>query len=244
MSENLKPLNISMRAYSYIKRFAISSLIEALVELITNSDDAYKSSNNFQIIEIEVIDEKTIKCRDFATGLNSENLEKNFLQVGNYTSIEGNRGFFSRGAKDVSALGDVIFETIKDDKYSSCIIKYNSDAGMLESDISVLDQQEKRIDTGLSNNGLVVTLNLTENNKINDIQKLKLSIEKHYSLRNILSDPDKELIFIHNQISERIQYTYPKSNEILNMQYKVLNMKKQLSILKYICLKILYLKII
>ena len=66
---------------------------------------------------------KQISVTDRAIGLTSEDAEKCFLTVGNYTSHETSRGFFSRGAKDVSNIGHVTFETIKDGLYSKVEIK-------------------------------------------------------------------------------------------------------------------------
>jgi hypothetical protein len=64
-----------------------------------------------------------LRVSDQATGLSFSSLKKCFITaVGVRTQEEGRRGFFSRGAKDCHALGDVRFESIKDGSYSSVML--------------------------------------------------------------------------------------------------------------------------
>ena len=49
------PLILTSRLYRYIKSSAIVGIIQAGVELVTNSDDAYKKSNIEGLQHIDVI---------------------------------------------------------------------------------------------------------------------------------------------------------------------------------------------
>ena len=46
MEIETQPLIFTTRLYKYIKSSAVVSVIQACVELITNSDDAYKKQNH------------------------------------------------------------------------------------------------------------------------------------------------------------------------------------------------------
>ena len=72
-------------------------------------------------------------------------MEKNFLTVGNYTSSSDSRGFFSRGAKDVSNIGNVIFESIKDNKYSKIEINTEGMGRTVSKNTSYLSNLQKRM---------------------------------------------------------------------------------------------------
>ena len=116
-------IQFNERAYKFIRGSAVNHIIDAIVELITNSDDAYdKGKIANKKIHIHLDYNGILKVTDQAIGLNGDDMKKCFLQVGNYTSQENNRGFFSRGAKDISALGDVYFESIRDNKYSKLLL--------------------------------------------------------------------------------------------------------------------------
>ena len=126
-------IKIDPRAYNFMKSTAITNITDALVELLTNSDDAYQKNKELftapYLIDIEVnydgIDSEhcgSIYVRDQATGLTADSMYKCFTIVGEYNSDKKARGFFSRGAKDISALGDVIFESI-----NVCVIVSSSD---------------------------------------------------------------------------------------------------------------------
>ena len=111
-------IKFNERAYKFIRGSAVSQIIDALIELITNSDDAYdKGKIKNKDIHIHLNYRGQLIVTDQAIGLTSDQMRKCFLQVGNFTSTNDNRGFFSRGAKDISALGDIYFESIKDNKY-------------------------------------------------------------------------------------------------------------------------------
>lgn len=227
MSE-LQFINLNERAYKYIRQFTIKSAEDALIELITNCIDAYGKGNILlKPMEIEYLEPGILKIRDLAIGLSGEDMEKCFLQVGNYTNIEGSRGFFSRGAKDISAIGNITFETIKDNKYSKVYL--NSDAyGLLEINedpVTALIRENLKIPE--PHNGMVVTIHLLSNFINFNPSDQAESLSKLAVLRDIMSNSNNEIYYSHvNEIGEvlfrrRLAYQYPNGTLLLDIEYTV-----------------------
>lgn len=223
-------IGISERAYKYIRQFTIKSVDDALVELITNSIDAYNKTNyETRLIEIEIIDQTTVIVRDRALGLSASGLEACFLQLGTFTADSTSRGFFSRGAKDISALGDIFFNSIKDGTYSQCLL--NTDAyGMISvSDIPVTDELRSQYKIPSPNNGLEVTLKLLPNFQSIDIDTLYTSLCNLGVLRDIVANSNNVIMLRKYNSSgqqlfeKRVSYEYPKGTLLLDLVYKIPN---------------------
>lgn len=224
---SFQPLNIGSRAYKYIRMGAIKNVIDAMIELITNAHDAYNKDNTLHspyCICVQPIYEnkkilKEINVIDQAIGLTGDNMENNFLTVGNYTSSETSRGFFSRGAKDVSNIGNVIFESIKDNKYSKIEINSEGMGRILNKDINVTDNL--RTSTGIKINGLKVNIKLLPPFKKITTEQLKKQLSGHYALRDIISDNNFHVTIdylgkcIENETSHDIIYNEPDDKQIL-----------------------------
>ena len=113
MSDNddFKFVDIDQRMYEYVRATAITNITDALLELITNSIDAYKDipTDNTQpqqvVVELYRKDNRLV-VRDNASGLDGDRIKQCFLTVGSYTSGDSKRGHFSRGAKDISAIAN------------------------------------------------------------------------------------------------------------------------------------------
>lgn len=217
---DLQFIQLSERAYRYIRQFSIKSAEDALIELLTNCIDAY---NKTDITENRRVDigyfGNVLSVKDYAIGLNAEQMASCFLQVGNYTNVEGSRGFFSRGAKDISAIGDIEFHSIKNDLYSKVIL--NNDAyGRVEiSDIPATE--EIRTLVGIPGSGLLVNLKLLDNFLINSVTTFCNTITKLAVLRIILSDPRNIINFYSETESRQIQYIFPESKILLELEYSV-----------------------
>ena len=108
----------------------ISNLYDAIVELVTNSDDSYasieqegKSTSGKIEISIKKLKGRKLKellVKDEASGMTPEKLEK-VIRYGKKTSdfYEGKsvRGFFGRGLKEsIIALGDGEILTVSEEK--------------------------------------------------------------------------------------------------------------------------------
>lgn len=230
MTDQLTFLNISERAYKYIRQFTIKSIQDALVELITNSIDAYGKANfDNNLIEIEIVNQDTVIVRDLALGLTSDQLNTCFLQIGNFTSDTTSRGFFSRGAKDISALGNLTFDTIKNNKYSQCVLNTDAYGSVLIKDIDVTDEMRNNIKIPTGKNGLQVTIKLLPTFQNINIDNIYKSISKIAVLRNIIADK-KNIIYLREydnsglMLSEKIiTYTYPIGTLLLDIHYDIPN---------------------
>ena len=113
-------------------KYAVCDVYDAIVELLTNSDDRYQLLGIPGRIEIEVErhhkgEPNILRVRDFADGMTAEDMEKKLSYEGQRVSgmEDGKdvRGTNSRGAKDVAALGKVSFRSIAGDgKFHECEI--------------------------------------------------------------------------------------------------------------------------
>lgn len=238
MSTEPEFISISERAYKYIRQFTIKTVDDALVELITNCSDAYNKTTYIdRLIEIEIINTKTIKVRDRALGLTSEGLSKCFLQLGNYTSTDSSRGFFSRGAKDISALGNVYFRAIKDNIFSECLLNTDAYGMLLTSDIEATNENRTKIGILEPYNGLEVELQLLNNFHVYNPEQLYRSLCKLGVLRDILTNTQNNITFkvITNGttiFNNKISYQYPESTLLLDIQYVVPNYEQYTAQLK------------
>lgn len=223
-----KFINFNERAYKFIRASAINQLIDAIVELVTNCDDAYdKSKIKEKKIQISIDYKGKMKVRDHATGLYGDEMEKCFLQVGNYTSDKDNRGFFSRGAKDITALGDVTFECIKNKKYSKVSLDKNARGSLDINNINVKPEIRKSL--RIPDNGTLVTLKINDGVYIPSPTEFLNIFNKHVSLRNILSNKNSKCTisfrngkeFEFNNKEFKFNYKFPQGDVLLYLTYSL-----------------------
>lgn len=117
-------LTYSTRYYQFNRQFAIRDVFDALVELITNSDDSYHNlyvnknrSEDGGPVLIEICEQRKgepslVIVHDKAEGMTLQEMITNFGEVGTRRSKSGARGFMGRGAKDCTALGKMTIESI------------------------------------------------------------------------------------------------------------------------------------
>lgn len=221
-------IQFNERAYKFIRGSAVSHIMDAIVELITNSDDAYdKGGIKNKKIHIHLNYRGQLIVTDQAIGLTSEGMKKCFLQVGNFTSTEDNRGFFSRGAKDISALGDVYFESIKNNKYSKLLLDKNANGELQIANQTV--SSSIRDNLKIRDNGLRVTINLNEGVQIPNPKVMLEIYTRHISLRNILNNPNCDCTitfedspeFEFNYKEFKYNYTFPNTEVLLYLSYNL-----------------------
>jgi len=221
-------INISQRAYQYIRQFTIKSVNDGLIELITNSVDAYNRLPEGSVLPrnvwVQIINPDTIKVIDNAIGLNAAGLNSCFLQVGNYTADTNSRGFFSRGAKDISALGDLTFDAIKDGLYSQCTITTDTLGTLTVQNVPATETIREQIGILDNNNGLCVTIKLLPNFQNMNVELLYQSLCNISQLRDINSNLNNNIYFSDNNgFNSRILYTYPPAKLLLDLQYGIPN---------------------
>lgn len=233
-------VTMSERLYLYIRQYAVKNIFDAAVELITNSNDAYTRMNTNLVAAGQpaltsktfLIDyhanTNTIVFTDNAIGVSGTDMPGMFLQVGTYSSSHETRGFFSRGAKDVSILGNVTFQSIKNGLYSSCTLSNEAYGEMVAIDVPVTENQRHTL--GIPVNGTAVSLTLLPQFAITnsaDITALPENISTIATLRNIMTCPKNDISFRYFNEEERmsepvkLSYEYPECMPLLNLTYTV-----------------------
>ena len=190
-------------------------IVRALIETITNSDDAYGDKTGKIRIEIEHRRGGSWKVinRDRATGMSTQRMEEVITSLGSRTSgfelgadVRGNLG---RGSKDLAAFGQVVFESIFNEEYAHMTLNPDGDYVL---DAPAKCKQQHRNALGIPRgNGTVVTIFVTENIRCPQHSKLIDKLSKHYQLRDIISDPKREicLVDLNNNQEDLLHYIYP-----------------------------------
>jgi len=167
-------------------------VIRALIELITNSDDAYagKEGPIALVIERQSNAELPIRIRvkDQARGLTADGLINNFSVLGNEKDEkeQAARGLFGRGAKDVATLGAVTFKAIRDGKYSELVLDRRGHWEMLAEDEAATSDQRADLGLSESDNGLTVDLAIKKGVNIPSRLRLQDNISNHAQLRDLV----------------------------------------------------------
>ncbi len=188
-------------------------IIRALIETITNSDDAYGDKDGKIRVEIEHRRGPwKVITRDRAKGMSATRMKTAIGQLGGRTSgfEEGERvrGNLGRGAKDLAAFGTVLFESICDGKYAKMTLQ---PTGKYELQRERTAKPEDRESLGIPRNGTVVTIHVEENHRCPQHGKLLEKLCKRYQLRDILSDPRREVQLVDpgKGNTDILRYTVP-----------------------------------
>lgn len=237
-------LEVDPRAYMYVRSMAIRNWADALVELLTNADDAFDKRDNIlreegvaeedlgdRLMHIELVGDAKLLVRDFAIGMLAERMKECLLKVGSYTSEKGMRGYFSRGAKDISAIGNVHFEGFKDGLYAKCTILRDGTGAVETTDVEATD--ELRAAAGIANgNGLLVTIDIAEEFRPTQLLAnpgdVMDRMSRIFSIRDILSNPRNKIFsrFVDPTTGAVVAeaptvYTYPKATQVLELEFVV-----------------------
>lgn len=200
-------------------------VVRGLVELITNSDDSYKRIEQNEgkpsggiVIEVERGQKSSvIKVRDRAEGMTLREVKSKIATMGELTSGfevgKTIRGLHGRGAKDVADLGEVTFETIKNDEYTK--FTFNSDAtGKISSEKASETLRDK---LKIKKNGTIVTIVTQQGIKMPIHENLLSKLSNYYSLRDINANPKRKILLVdsNQNRSDHIHYNYPEGGEIV-----------------------------
>lgn len=229
-------LQLSTRYYVHNRSWAIKDVFDALVELITNSDDSYHRLYKKQMrpqdggpILIETCarigSPSVLIVRDRAEGMTLQTMEKKLGVVGERCSEEGDRGFMSRGAKDCAALGDLTYESIVDDKYYKAKLTSAAEYIPMIDGNSVNNEIRKslHIERG---NGTVVTIELNQaHSRLPRLSSICESLPLHFALRDIMDDNSPSEVLIRDMNSKdkpkKIAYYYPQAEVVCKEEYAV-----------------------
>lgn len=174
-----------------------NDVVRALIELITNSDDAYARLEETGRIEITICrwSEKVkpieISVRDAATGLTPDKMVECFAVMGGnqsgFSQGQEVRGLFSRGSKDTAWFGRTQFQSIRDNVYSNLTVYAD---GTYETEASVKATAKLRTVLGLgkAENGLMATIFVERrNSRVPEFRVLKEKIASHVQLRGLVA---------------------------------------------------------
>ncbi len=227
-------LELTTRYYQFVRQVAIKDVFDALVELITNSDDSYhrlykKRARSIDgghiLIETRAghKNDSILIVRDKAEGMTLDVMIQKLLKVGDKSSEAGDRGFMARGAKDCTELGQVTFESIVDDKYYKATI--TSEAEFIpQVDGRSVDQGLRKslhIDRG---NGTVVTINVTRYS-LPRPSTIWTNLPLHFALRDIMAENSPSEILFRDlnsqEKSKKLIYFQPQSELVCKEEYIV-----------------------
>lgn len=192
--------------------------IRALIELITNSDDAYGDTDGSIVVEIDRARAKwSMTVRDRAKGMTEAEIRDKLLSIGGRTSGfeagENVRGNLGRGAKDVSIFGTATFESIKEGRYTRCEITRSQEAKVWdERDVTPADRKL----LGIKRNGTVVTVSVTSGARCPQIATLTRVLAAHYQLRDIANDPKRKLQLKTQSGLQRLEYVHPERETVVD----------------------------
>lgn len=213
-------------------------VVRALVELVTNSDDSYRrmeqknhaQDESFGLIRIAIRrrhDAGSIKVSDCAEGMSPERMD---VCVGKYAeetsgAKEGMtvRGFFGRGLKEaILGLGDGVVCSVSDGKFTRASIDTNAGAPRYKREKPIRATKPIRNQSGMRSEG-GTTVEITINRagvRIPQITNLRTRIERHFALREILSNPKRKIVLVEldprgrDKREFRIEYRFPVGERI------------------------------
>ena len=206
-----RQLEVASRRVVQDAKLAIRDVYDAIVELVTNSDDRYQILGAPGRVEIELGRRgrgrsSILRVRDFADGMTTEQMNRKLGRIGGRVSgmEEGKavRGTNSRGAKDIAALGKVTFESIAGDgRMHTCRIFPNME---YEADNSrrVTPAVRKRLRIG-EGTGTVVTIEIDPIHRIPKIDTLVPNVARLVRLRDIVRQKQTTLVARGHLSSEK-----------------------------------------
>jgi hypothetical protein len=181
MTTTESTVQLDARLYTYVRAAAMPNTLVALVELLHNSLDVFKSTNH-QTGTINItydVPGKRLLIRDNGAGVAPDRMIDCFGVVGKYTATEGSRGFFSRGASDCSALGRVTFTSVHVDGNTELVLD--------DKTYTLTNNVDNEITKTLpSTTGFVVSLDVTSASSMSTASTIT-DIGKHFSLRHSLT---------------------------------------------------------
>ena len=228
--ERLGQLIRTSRAFRHEAMSAMRrDVVRALVEYVTNSDDAYAKRGGRGKILVSIDPRReggvwTARISDRAIGLSLRDLVSRLGRQGGRTSgfeaganVRGNLGL---GAKDPAAFGKVTFEAVKDDEYAWLSIDDHGDVEHIKKSIKATDAIRERL--SLPKNGVVVTLEVKPPIRCPRHETLKAMLRDHVQLRDIAQDTERELYLQRgDERPERISFQPPRAKTVFEKRLSV-----------------------
>lgn len=190
----------------------IKTIVEAIVEPVTNSDDSYCDMEDAGMqpsgnIDIHVIRARGGQCEflaviDQAAGMDKDKLDKAIVFAGKTSSFHlgrRRRGLLGRGLKEaIIKLGSGEIITVKDGVMSGAALWWDERDNIPKTDsTSQPATDEARSRAGLeTSSGTAVRIAISKQIACPELKTLKEQIENHYALNDILSSPRRRVRLI------------------------------------------------
>ncbi len=223
------------RLHQHIRDHSIGDVFDALVEFITNADDSYdrlfqdglRRTDGGDIL-VECAPQRGasspfVVVRDRAEGMSAEEMYEALRRPGAYSSKPGNRGYMGRGAKDCTALGRVVYESVKGNRYYRCVLTPNLQF-VLEANGSAATSELRRVLGVGRGNGTSVTLELDPNVRLPRFQTLVADLPWHYALRVMMSDRSDARVLLRRAgggENVRLRYVPPEGQLVVHEEFDV-----------------------
>jgi len=218
------------RAFSQDAQQAMKGeIIRGLIELITNSDDAYVdvdlSRGHPGRILVQVEHRKNqpwhVVVRDRATGI--EDLVGRITKLGGRSSGfehgRQKRGNLGRGAKDLAAFGPVTFRTIHSGRFCELVLRPDGSWEELVPGRKVTES-DRQLVGATRGSGTMVEIVVDPQFRCSRHPTLITALSTHFALRDIMSDPLRK-VFLTNLNTEQedlLCYAYPDDDVIVDEQ--------------------------
>ncbi len=195
-----------------------SDPIKAIIELVTNADDAYDGVTTNRKGKIRIEWERhrktptVLRVLDRARGMTRDEMLERLGRLGERTSGfehgAQRRGFFGRGGKDVAHFGPVRWESKRSGEHTGFEIEYKSGASV-DALVYELPAVESR-DTGTT-----VTLEIQPRFQSPLESTLMDRLKRHYALRPILDDRRNREITLNDQ---KVVFEPPRGRLLLDRE--------------------------
>lgn len=198
-------------------RLAIRDVYDAIVELVTNSDDRYQrldSTGEIEIVVDRAKSERALRVRDFADGMSLDAMDQKLSKTGGRVSglEDGHnvRGTNSRGAKDIAALGSVRFESIAAVDNMLHVAEI-TDGFVFKPHGTFEATRERRAAIGIhQGSGMLVSVRLGPNHSLPQFETLRVRLEQLVPLRDILADPKRKVLLRDSGQKKPVQLRAPQ----------------------------------
>lgn len=204
-------------------------VLRALIELITNADDAYNGKGgeiHLDVREAQAPFEWIISIHDKAGGLSADGLKKAFSNLGDenqkFATDQGTRGLFGRGAKDVAVFGKARFRSICKGKYSELQIlpkesKWERNA--IDIAPSPIHQSELKLNSGEF--GLTAELYISQEYRIPAPADLIEKLEFHVQLRDLLNRNVVTISDSRSKLEKKLSGLVPSGHLVLDIEFPI-----------------------
>lgn len=223
-------LEYTARAYGMDAKEAMRGRLDrALVELITNSDDAYGDLSGeikLSVSEGQGAFSSEVGVYDSATGLTADEMVNAFTKLGgkrsNLTKGGSSRGLLGRGAKDVAVFGKVVFLAIKNGKYSELEIANTAKWQLLQEDVAATPAHYERLKLAPQKNGLAAIIHIVEKRDLPKPNDLTNSLKNTAQLRDLILRRSVSIADYRQLTSAgRIVSTLEVGVEVLNVDFSL-----------------------